>query len=242
MSESISQLEREFSTLTTQVKTLEVEILSNLEPRTVCHPCSPHWLSLSPYKRAAGFFEQWEAEREDLMTAPITTHEKATQEDEIMSESQISHLELDASAMTDKTEEELDLLDHARCRTLGALRCYHFNLMMGTLATGDKVDDGVEKSLQKLLELPEEPREDFEISQSMGKSGENVRDNTSDEERMVDILKSYMKQVRTHGVEPTHDIVDVARKILDWAMEHGSTDDEEQHQKAMAWSHWWRWS
>ncbi|PVH76960.1 hypothetical protein DL98DRAFT_639732 [Cadophora sp. DSE1049] len=242
MSESTSQLEKEITTLTSQVKTLEVEISSNPQPRTVCHPCGPRWISLSPYKRATGFFYQWDRETEELIVALLTELEKMMQDEDIMSDSQISHLELDASATTEKTEEKVDMLDNSRCRTLGALRCYHFNLGMGTLVTGEKVDEGVERALQTVMALSEGVGDDLRSSESMKASGTSDQGELSDEERLVSIVEWYMNQVRSHGVAPTQDIVNAARRILYWATEHGTTDDEEEHRKAMAWTHWWRWT
>jgi len=241
MSASTSQLEEEIDSLASQVKTLEVEISSNPQPRTVCRPCGPRWLSLLPYKRTSDFFEKWEGNTKDLIDTPATL-QNMMQEDDIMSDSQISHFELDASATTDKTEEELDMLENAKCRTLGALRCYHFNLGMGTLVTGEKVDEGVERALRRLLEPSKGIGEGLICSEKMEKSGSSQGGELSDEKRLVSIVDCYIQQVGSCGLEPAEHVVDLARKILDWAKEHGITDDEKEHQKSMAWAHWWRWT
>ena len=242
MSASTSQLQEEIDSLASQVKTLEVEISSNPRPHTVCHPCGPRWLSLSPYKRASGFFEQWEEDTEAPIDFTPAIPQKTMQEDDVMSDSQISHFELDASVTTDKTEEEPDILENAKCRILGALRCYHFNLGMGTLVTGEKVDEGVERALRKLLELSKGMGEGLINPEKIEISGSSQGGEVSDEERLVSIMDCYIQQVRSRGVQPAQDVVNMARKILDWAKEHGITDDEKEYQKAMAWSHWWRWT
>ncbi|KAK0124654.1 hypothetical protein ONS95_009600 [Cadophora gregata] len=242
MSESISQLEQDIPTLTSQFKTLEFAFSSNVQSSTISHPSGPRWLSLSPYKRASTFFEQWAEDTEDLMPAPPTKSEQVTTDDDIMSESQISHLNLDASAEEEKTDEILDILDHARCRTLGALRCYNFNLEIGTLVTGEKVDEQVGKSLERLLESSAGIRQELTDSQNMNSLGIEDEGDLSDEERLVGIVEWYMKQLQYHGAKPTQDVVDMAARILHWAMEHGTTNVEEKQRKVQTRSHWWGWT
>ncbi|KAH7360909.1 hypothetical protein BKA65DRAFT_474038 [Rhexocercosporidium sp. MPI-PUGE-AT-0058] len=223
MSNSTSQPQKDITSLASQVNTLEIDLSSNTHPRTICHPCGRRWLSLSPYKRATIFFDHWNEDTEALIAAPLATPEKNVQHDDIdmMSDSHISNFELDES----ETSGEFDVFEDAESRVLGALRCYYFNLDMGTLVTGEKVDKRVSNAIQKILNLSEGDVTGLKSSEIMGSSGIVDEKEPSDEERMVAELEWYIKQVQTHESKPTQGIVDVARNVVNWATERGTVGD-----------------
>ncbi|KAH9216492.1 hypothetical protein DL95DRAFT_407473 [Leptodontidium sp. 2 PMI_412] len=225
MSNSTSQVQQEIISLTSHVKTLEIGISSSPEPRSITHPYEPRLLSLSPYKRATSFFDHWDEHTEYPIMPSPTTPDKDTQHDDIgiLSDSQISHFELDESES--EPEEEFDIFEDAENRVLGALRCYYFNLGMGMLVTGEKVDKDVSNAVQKIMDMSQGDFGALKSSERMNLSRRPEGGEPSDEERMVAELEWYLGQVRSHESKPAPDVVDVARKVLQWAAERRIVKD-----------------
>lgn len=225
MSNSRSELQHEIASIASQVESLEIEIPSKPQPITINNPCGPRWLSLSPYKHATNFFNNWGQVTEDFIVTPPASpakFEDDPKDEDVMNDSQISNLELSES----QTSREFDIYENAEDRVLGALRCYHFNLEMGTLATGEFVDQKVADAMEKLAGL----------SQAGGECSSPERDDVSfgsqrgepsDEERLVGMLDLYIQQVRSRGVKPAQDVVALAGKVLEWAAEWGTVDGGE---------------
>lgn len=157
------------------------------------------------------------------MPSPTTPDKDKHDDIGILSDSQISHFELDESES--EPEEEFDIFEDAENRVLGALRCYYFNLGMGTLVTGEKVDKDVSNAVQKIMDMSQGDFGALKSSERMNLSRRSEGGELSDEERMVAELEWYLGQVRSHESKPALDVVDVARKILQWAAKRGIVQD-----------------
>ncbi|KAG4431377.1 hypothetical protein IFR05_013137 [Cadophora sp. M221] len=173
-----------------------------------------------------GFFDHWDEDTEYPTIPSFTTPDRDIQHDDIdiLSDSQISHFELDESESQSEPEEQFDIFEDAESRVIGALRCYYFNLGTGTLVTDEKVDDGVSNAVQNIVDMSLSGFGTLESSEGMNLSEKHQGGEPSDEGRMVAELERYMKQVRSHESKPTPEVVDVARKILLWAAERGTVE------------------
>ncbi|KAL2074927.1 hypothetical protein VTL71DRAFT_8707 [Oculimacula yallundae] len=220
MSTFTSQPQDEVTSITSRVKSLKLDPPSTPQTTTICHSCRPRCLSLSPYKRAASSLDHWDRATEDLLEIPPTPP-KNTDNDDGMSDEGIFHLELDES----EQEEEIDAVQNAEDNILGALRCYMFNLRMGNLVTGDKVDTEVATTLHKLLSSPEKPCESLRHMENIFKDIDELE--ISDEQRLVTELENYIRKIRENAARPSKDTVSIAIEIIEWSKEQGVTTGEE---------------
>ncbi len=221
MSNSTSQVFVEATTPSSESQYLENEIFFNSQLKSLSQPCSARWLSLSPYKRAKSFFDDWDKDTKDIAFVQTLESEKTGYD--CLSDSQISTLSLDSTG----SEHSVDELEIARCRLLGILRCYIFNLEKGTLVTEENIEREILKGLRMVLELSAGGGEDHGASSKSSEGFEDELDiemvgSVGEEVMILEMIDGYMKQVKRCGCEVDRNIGEFARRILDESEGRGS--------------------
>ncbi|KAI9050014.1 hypothetical protein LZ554_006159 [Drepanopeziza brunnea f. sp. 'monogermtubi'] len=221
MSDSTAQPQEDVSDLMTHIKQLDIDI-STAARRSFSVPAGTRYLSLSPYRRATSFFDEWEEQTKNSSLVRSVCLENSEGEYDAMGDSESSDFKLPPSIV----QEEEEKLEHERCRVLGILKCFLFNLDTGTLPTGDVVDERLKKVLGRLVALSEsrdalpEKGPDSEEVEGDGEDegNEEHSDSSADEQMQVmEMAEGYILLVLRHRGKVCSGVVDFAKKILSWA-------------------------
>ncbi|CAL3964581.1 unnamed protein product [Diplocarpon coronariae] len=151
MSNSTMSLCDETKPLTTHAKNLNIQGMAPSRPQPWFHYGGSRNLALSPYRRATRFFVDWEEENETSSPGQRLPSEPSEDQCSTVENS----IESDPKLPNSSIEDEEENLEIARCRVLGILKCYLFNLEHGTLNAGDDIDVRVLAALRRIIALSE---------------------------------------------------------------------------------------
>ncbi|PBP15737.1 hypothetical protein BUE80_DR013469 [Diplocarpon rosae] len=99
-------------------------------------------------------------------------------------------------------ENEEQKLEISRCRALGILKCYLFNLDHGTLTTGVELDRGTRCALRRIMALPEghdmPPGEVREVGDGCGRGDDaepvELSRSTDESSLVIGMVDDYISQ------------------------------------------------
>ncbi|EKD13032.1 uncharacterized protein L3040_007114 [Drepanopeziza brunnea f. sp. 'multigermtubi'] len=228
MSNSTTQPQEEVSDLAEHIKQLDIEI-SFAARRSLSVPAGSRHLSLSPYRRVMSFLDEWEEQTKNSSPVRSVYPENSEGEYDAMGDSESSDFKLPPSIV----QEEEEKLEHERCRVLGILKCFLFNLDKGTLPTGDVVDESLKEALGRLVALseardalPEQGPDSEEVEGGGEDEGSEEHSNSSSDEQMqvVEMVEGYIRLALRHRGEVCSEVVDFAKKILGWAPSGDAND------------------
>lgn len=195
---------------------------------------TPRWISLKPFRIAKGYWDYYH---------DIATSSAAATTPTILSSSWdlINNVPIELNTKRSGSIRSFELvdsvdslspLDHIHYQVLTLLISYIFNLGEGNLSTGDEVDEGVVRCLQKLLSLTPCVQTKEEDTRLEGLEEERPaksidKDNLEDmscEERVVMEVDDYCSELMKQGNDARDDVKAAAKTLLKWRERSGCID------------------
>lgn len=220
MSEPDTQLQENILNRTADSK--QIETATSLIEAPQAAP--PSWsllsgmryLTLSPYRRAMLFFEDWEEQTRNGSLAWSPFSEVSAGECSIMSDGRDGEFMLPPSII----EEEEAKLEHERCRVLGILKCFIYNFEEGTLSTGDEVREKLAEALKRMVALSENRDAATELGCEKVKESGGTEEHSvfsADEQMLiVEMIDEYVSLVLKNDSDVCGGVLAFAKKILGW--------------------------